>query len=135
APGLGSGVPAGQVLGWPAAWWLQIVYQGALVGLLALAWRGRTHPGHANRALLALFALLLPPIYWLSGYGNHALNEFGFDATGRYVLMLHSVMPVAVGAVAATLARRGGAGRAIAAAAVSSAIALNLLGAARLDPV
>jgi len=135
APRLVSGDPAWRVLSWPATWWLQIVYQGALIWLLVLAWRGRKQPGHAYRALLALFALLLPLIYWLSGYGNHALNEFGFDATGRYVLMLHSVMPVAVGAVAATLARRGGAGRAIAAAVVSSAIALNLLGAARLDPV
>ena len=37
--------------------------------------------------------------------------------------MLHSVMPVFVGTIAATLARRGGTGRAIAAAVVSSAIA------------
>src|SRR5690606_32924935 len=55
--------------------------------------------------------------------------------TGRYALMLHSVMPVAVGAIAAELARRGGVRRTIAAAVSSSVIALNLLGAARLDPV
>jgi len=135
APRLVSGDPTWQVLSWPATWWLQIVYQGALLGLLVFAWRGRRRHGHAGRALLALFALLLPVIYGLSGYGNHALNEFGFDATGRYVLMLHSVMPVGVAAIASALARRGRVARTLAAAIVSSVIALNLLGAARLNPI
>lgn len=135
APRLVSGDPAWQVLSWPATWWLQLVYQGALVGLVVFAWRGRKRRRHAGRALLALFAPLLPAIYWLSGYGNHALNEFGFDATGRYVLMLHSVMPVGVAAIASALARRGRIARTLAAAIVSSVIALNLLGAARLDPI
>ncbi|MEL7672414.1 MAG: glycosyltransferase family 39 protein [Chloroflexota bacterium] len=135
APRLVSGDPAWRVLSWPATWWLQIVYQGALVGLIALAWRGRGTPGQPGRALLALFALLLPAIYVLSGYGNHALNAHGFDATGRYVLMAHSVFPVGVAAIAARLARSARLGRAVAAAILSSVMALNLLGAARLDPV
>jgi len=133
APRLVSGDPAWRVLSWPATWWQQIVYQGALVGLLVFAWRGRKRSGRAGRKLLALFALVLPLIYWLSGYSNHALNEFGFDATGRYVLMLHSVMPVGVAAIASALARNGGVRRMLAAAIVSSVIALNLLGATRLD--
>lgn len=135
APRLISGDPAWRVLSWPATWWLQIVYQGALIGLIALAWRGRRQAGQPGRALLALFVLLLPAIYWLSGYGNHALNPHGFDATGRYVLMAHSVLPVSVAAIAVKLARSGRPGRATAAAILSSVLTLNLLGAARLDPV
>lgn len=135
APRMVSGDPAWRVLSWPATWWLQIIYQGALIGLIVAAWRGRRQPSAPGRWLLALFALLLPVIYWLSGYGNHALNRFGFDATGRYVLMIHSVMPVGVGALSDWLARRRGVWRAAAAAGTASVLALNLLGALRLDPV
>ncbi len=77
APRLVSGDPAWRVLSWPATWWLQIVYQGALVGLIALAWRGRGTPATGARAAGAV-PLLLPAIYVLSGYGNHALNAHGF---------------------------------------------------------
>lgn len=134
APRLVSGDPRWHALSWPATWWLQIVYQGASLALIGFAWRGRAQPGQPGRLLLALFTLLVPLIYWLSGYGNHALNGFGFDATGRYVLVLHSVMPIAVAAAASRLAQVRGLGRAAGAALVSSVIALNLLGAARLDP-
>ncbi len=132
APRLVSGDPRWHVLSWPAIWALQIVYESGLVALVVGAWQQRENPA---RALLALFALLLPPIYVLSGYGNHALNAFGFDATGRYVLMLHSALPIGVALVAVRLARWRAWGRWAGAGLVSGVVALNLLGAARLDPV
>ncbi|MCZ7540632.1 MAG: hypothetical protein M5U29_12135 [Anaerolineae bacterium] len=108
APRLVSGDPRWHVLSWDAVWGLQIVYEGGLIALALWAWRGPwPRARRPARVLLALFALILPPIYVLSGYGNHALNEFGFDATGRYVLMLHSVLPIGAAALSVWLARRG----------------------------
>jgi hypothetical protein len=84
--------------------------------------------------MLALFVLALPAIYALSGYGGHALNEFGFDATGRYLLMIHSVMPVGLAALADALIRWRHRLRLPVAALLASVMCLNLLGAARADP-
>lgn len=136
APRLVSGDPAWHILSWPAIWWLQIVYEGGLIALIIAAWRGpwTTHK-RPIRALLALFAALLPVIYVASGYGNHALNPFGFDATGRYVLMIHNVLPVGVAALVVILARRRAILRLPAAAILTSVIGLNLLGTIRADPV
>ncbi|NLX09063.1 MAG: hypothetical protein GXY36_05365 [Chloroflexi bacterium] len=134
APRLVSGDPTWQLLSWDAVWWLQIVYEGGLVGLIVWGWRGSWPvSGRAARRLLALFAAGVPLIYLASGYGNHALNEFGFDATGRYVLMLHSALPIGAAALAVWLARRRR-GWWIAAAVLISVIGLNLLGAARIRP-
>lgn len=136
APRLVSGDPAWRVLSWPATWYLQIVYQGGLAALWMWPWRGGwPQKTRAARGLLALFALAVPAIYVLSGYGNHALNEFGFDATGRYVLMWHSVLPVGVAALVVALARWWRGLRWAAAGVVTLTVAFNLLGAVRADPV
>lgn len=137
-PRLVSGDPEWHVLSWPAIWYLQIFYQAGLVALWVWAWRGRhlwPDGGHAARKLLALFALGVPVLYVLSGYGNHALNEHGFDATGRYLLMWHSVLPIGAAALVIALARWRPAARWAAAGGVTLAIGLNLLGAVRADPV
>jgi 4-amino-4-deoxy-L-arabinose transferase-like glycosyltransferase len=133
SPRMVSGDPKWHLLSWPAIWWLQIVYEGGLLGLIVWSVRGPWPDARRPaRVLLALFAVCLPVIYVVSGYGNHALNEFGFDATGRYVLMIHSVLPIGAAALCVALKR---AWRFSPAAAVlSSVIALNLLGAARIDP-
>jgi hypothetical protein len=134
APRLVSGDPAWHLLSWPAIWWLQIVYEAGLIGLIAWTWRGPWDDSrHATRVMVGVFAVGLPVIYVASGYGNHALNEFGFDATGRYVLMLHSVLPVGVAALCMALARWRGVLRYPAAAMVTSVIGLNLLGATRIN--
>jgi hypothetical protein len=133
SPRLVSGDPTWHLLSWPAIWWLQIVYEGGLVGLLVWSERGPwCEKRRLARVMLALFAVCLPVIYVISGYGNHALNEFGFDATGRYVLMIHSVLPV--GAAALGVALKRWRLRFPAAAILTSVIALNLLGAARINP-
>jgi hypothetical protein len=135
APRMVSGDPKWRLLSWPAIWWLQIVYEGGLVGLVIWAWRGPWRvAGHPARIMLALFAIALPPIYVASGYGNRALNDFGFDATGRYVLMIHSALPIGVAALCAGLARWRRRLTVPAAAILASVVALNLLGAARGVP-
>jgi hypothetical protein len=121
APRLVSGDPAWNVLNRPTAWALVIVYGAGAGALLALSLR-RRHDG----GLLSWFLVCFLPIYVLSGFGNNALNPFGIDATGRYVLMLHSVLPIGV----ALLARRK-----IGLFIVAGTMALNLLGVAMLDPV
>jgi 4-amino-4-deoxy-L-arabinose transferase-like glycosyltransferase len=133
SPRLVSGDPKWHLLSWPAIWWLQLVYEGGLIGLIVWVWRGPwSDARRPARALLGLFAVGLPVIYVISGYGNHALNEFGFDATGRYVLMIHSALPIGAAALCIALKR---AWRHFPAAAIlTSVIALNLLGAARIDP-
>ncbi|MBN2303765.1 MAG: hypothetical protein JXQ72_04775 [Anaerolineae bacterium] len=132
SPRLVSGDPDWKLLSWPAIWWLQMVYQGGLVALMIAAGRKHRHP---TRVMLALFAVCLPPVYVLSGFGSHALNDFGFDATGRYVLMIHSVLPVGAAALCVTLTRWRRWLRYPAAAILTSVIGLNLLGAMRADPV
>ncbi|HVO68458.1 MAG TPA: hypothetical protein VMT24_00345, partial [Aggregatilineaceae bacterium] len=135
APRMVSGDPKWQLLSWNAIWWLQIVYEGGLIGLVIWAWhspwRERYRP---SRVMLALVAICLPSIYIASGYGNRALNEFGFDATGRYVLMIHSALPIGAAALCARLVRCRRWLRVPAAAILTSVVALNLLGAARSLP-
>jgi hypothetical protein len=136
APRMVSGDPRWRLLSWNAIWWLQIVYEGGLIGLVFWGWRGPWSAAQRPaRLLLALFALGLPPIYLLSGFGSHALNEFGFDATGRYVLMIHSVLPVGVAALCSGLMQWRNWLRFPSAVALASVIGLNLLGAARINPV
>lgn len=132
SPRLVSGDPAWQLLSWPAIWWLQLVYEGGLIALVIRAWRAPRHP---TRLMLALFVVCLPVIYVVSGYGNHALNEFGFDATGRYVLVIHSALPIGAAVLCTGLARWRVWLRLPVAAILASVIGLNLLGAARMNPV
>jgi len=135
APRMVSGDPDWHMLSWPAIWWLQIVYEGGLVGLWCWVWFGPwKSDNRPPRVLLALFAACVPLIYSLSGYGNHALNEFGFDATGRYVLMIHSVMPIGVAALGIGLIRRSAIIKPLATAMIASVLSLNLLGAVRTNP-
>jgi hypothetical protein len=136
SPRMVSGDPRWKLLSWPATWWLQIVYEGGLVGLAIWSWRGPwASDNRPVRVMLALFAALLPAIYALSGYGDHALNEHGFDATGRYVLMIHSVLPIGAAALCIGLAHSRRWRQIPAAAASTSVIVLNILGALRIEPV
>lgn len=133
-PRMVSGDPKWHILSWPAVWWLQIIYEGGLIALVVTALLHQNHANRPARVLLALFVVGLPIIYVISGYGNHALNSFGFDATGRYVLMIHSALPIGAAVLCDGIARWRPWLRIPAAAILSSVIALNLLGAARINP-
>ncbi len=92
----------------PVSWAL-----GGVVGagLLALLLRGRASHGRrlAPSDVPLVFALMLVLIYLGSGFAGPSLNPWGFDATGRYVLPLWGVVPLAVAALAEPLL--GGPGR------------------------
>lgn len=98
-PRLVTGDPAWGMVSSPAQALIVTLYAAGLLALLIGAARRGT--GQTARALLALFVACLPPIYLFSGYGANALNPWGIDATGRYVLMLHSALPIGVAALLA----------------------------------
>lgn len=136
APRLVSADPRWPILSWPAIWWLQAAYQGGALALVMWGWRGGWDPARRPaRVLLALFVVNAPALYLLSGWGNHAINRFGHDATGRYLLMLHSAFPIGVAALAVMVARRRAWLRPVGAGIVAATIGLNLLGALRADPL
>lgn len=76
------------------------------VGLLLLV---RQAVRQRSTALLLTASLLvtIPMIYALSSYSNDARlsSIYGVDATGRYITMLHSALPIAIAAFA-TISRR-----------------------------
>jgi len=118
APRLVSGDPAWHILDQPAVLVVLTIY---IVGLGVLVITRKRRDGW----LLTAFVLCFLPIYIFSGFGNNALIIPGLDATGRYVLMLHSVLPIGV----ALLARyRWGV------VAVVGVLILNLVGVTRIDP-
>lgn len=103
--------------------WLYAVGLGALV--VAMFRRGA---GHLARVLVGLVAVAVPVIYVTSDFARNALNPFGIDATGRYVLMWHSVWPIGLAALAVQLRKRGGV------VLVGLVLTLNLLGALTAHP-
>jgi hypothetical protein len=127
----------GSTSAWTRTMLISVYYAGVLVLITSPHVSRRRGDGanvNASYWLLASFTLLLPLIYLFSGYGDTALNPWGVDATGRYVLMLHTTLPVAVAVLIDCLR---GLGRRfaqfLAAALVTLVISLNLLGAFRLD--
>ncbi len=95
----------------------------ALLAWRALQWR--------TPALLLTASLLLtiPVIYVLSTYSDDAIiaRLYGVDATGRYLTMLHSVLPIGIAAFV-TLKNRW-----LSAGAVTAVITLNIFVAAQIN--
>jgi hypothetical protein len=52
-----------------------------------------------------LLLVLIPALFVLSGFGGPALNEYGFDATGRYAPPIWSALAVVLGAALAAVWR------------------------------
>lgn len=99
----------------------------ALAGVAALVMRAaQGSPRQRARVLIAAVALAVPLIYIPSGFARNALNPYGIDATGRYVLMWHSVLPIGIAVLGLSLARRW---RWMGAGVVAGCIALNVWGA------
>jgi hypothetical protein len=134
APRLVTGIsrwwPAGRHL---EAAMMALYYPGLLVVLLAPFGVWRSRPGSLLRQMLAVFVLAVPLVYLFSSYSRNALIFPTVDATGRYVVMIHTALPLGVAATAAfPKARRG---RVLGAALVGLIVGLNLTQTAALDPV
>jgi hypothetical protein len=135
-PRLASGSPEWGGLGATARVFAGWLYIGGLIGLLALTVSRSRQPGAVPRYLAAGVVLSVPLIYLASGYARNALNPYGVDATGRYVLMWHTVFPVGVAAVAVWLGeRRRWFLRLTGAGFAALVLTLNLIGMARVNPV
>ena len=86
----------------PALPWLSAATVAALAGALLLlcmgALRSSTPPAQRGLRIVPLFVLSMPLLYLLSGFGgaSFAFKESFVDATGRYVVPLFAVAPLAV---------------------------------------
>lgn len=84
------------------AWALGAALAGGLAALVA--WGRRTHgwrPAPSDTPVA--FGLVGGGIFLLSGFGETALNPWGFDAAGRYVVPLWAAVPLGMGALAELL--------------------------------
>ena len=133
-PRLLSGDSTWNTLSKTATHWLQFVYESGWLALAAWLWKDPwQRKGRNLRILLGLFALTFLPIYVGSGFGSHAINPFGFDATGRYALMAHSALPVGAAALIVWIGSRTQHAWISTAVVIISVLSLNLVGAARSD--
>jgi hypothetical protein len=145
----GQTADRGAVLG---AWWANDLPRGAglwhpwgdspvLPGVLmalalsaAVLWavfgRRKLEPRPLDAVLLLLVGI--PTLFALSGFGGPALNEYGFDATGRYAPPIWSGLVVVLGAgLAAVWAVR----RWLAVLLALVPLAVNLAAFVAIDPV
>jgi hypothetical protein len=108
---LNSGLP--RIFGWWQPWGAPLhtvawVPAGLTVaGLLLYFVRGRCARGFrlAPTDAPILLAISVPVVFVLSGFGGPSQNPWGFDATGRYLLPLWGVVPLAVAALAHVASR------------------------------
>jgi hypothetical protein len=142
-PRMVSGDPSWNAIGPRGFILLLSIYYAGQLALLAWPfigpWKGRK--GFSLRMMLAAMLISVPLIYIVSSYGVNALNPWGLDATGRYVLMMHTTLPVGVAALVisiASLQRKplkmmSEVSIAVALSTAASVLILNLLGAIRTD--
>jgi len=78
-----------------------IIYGAGIVTLLYSAIKRK------NKAafLLSTMLMVIPLIYTQSGYGAASFNLYAVDATGRYLLMIHSALPIGVALFLQTVPR------------------------------
>jgi hypothetical protein len=117
--------------------WTRVLLGAHVLGVAALIWLTlRERARGTMRAMLALLVVVVPLIYVSSTQSRNALNPFGIDATGRYIVMLHSALPVGLAALIALprLGRPCLGGLSPALVIVGVVVALNLAGSAQLDP-
>lgn len=102
------------------------------IGLLfVVRYLKRTRPLQVMFALFIISVLLL---YAMSTNSRNALPEFnpwGIDATGRYVLMLHSVLPIGIALLISMIWQRK---QQIAIIVFASILGINSMGALTVNP-
>jgi hypothetical protein len=116
--------PSPMALGW--------IMAGAISA--ALAWAVFARRGVALRPLDSVLLLLLaiPVVLVFSGFGGPALNEYGFDATGRYTPPIWAALAVVMGAALAAVWRLR---RWLAFVLALVPLAVNAAGLFMVDPV
>ena len=134
-PRLGSGSPEWGGLGATARMLAGWLYAGSLIFMTGMALRQRNRSGAVARWLVIGVGLSVPLVYTFSGYARNALNPYGIDATGRYVLMWHTVLPIGVAASAVGLYRLHSWLRWSGATLVTLILTLNLLAMWTVNPV
>ncbi len=111
--------------------WLAVgLYGGGIVYVIVSRRIRRT-----DRVLLLLFLGTTIAVYLLSGFGRNALNPYGIDATGRYVLMLHTLLPLGLAGLIADFYSRRTPYKLTAAILCAAVLALNLWGSFTIDPL
>lgn len=80
---------------WPWLPWLGVLIVTVAVLLLVAhtarcRWRGEP----SSSEIVLLFAVSVPVLYLLSGFSRAAINPYGIDATGRYVMVLFGAVPL-----------------------------------------
>jgi hypothetical protein len=112
--------------------WLGTLMAIALAGALLWAVVGRHRFSFRPLDAVLLFLVCIPTLFVLSGFGGPALNEYGFDATGRYAPPIWSGLVVVLGAALAALwsLRRW-----LAVALALVPLGVNLVAFAAIDPV
>ncbi len=88
-----------------------------------------------DRRLLLLFLGTVIVVYLLSGFGRNALNPYGIDATGRYVLMLHTLIPLGIAGLVADLFSRRTLYKLFGVTLFTLVIAINLWGSFTINPI
>lgn len=117
---------------------LLLGYGMGIVRLFSEAFRQR----RAMQIMLALLVITIPVIYVFSLHSRNALNPWEIDATGRYVVMLHSVLPIGVGSLISLNFRRGtakphnsfGIQKFVTAALIGGILSVNLAGVVQMSP-
>lgn len=137
-PRLVTGDPSWQTSGPRGELVLVVLYYIGALSLLIWArwgpWRDRA--GASLRWMMAIFVIALPIIYLISGFSRNALNPWGIDATGRYVLMLHTALPIGLAALCVAIGRMRVPGAKLIAITIVALVAgLNLLGNLRLNAI
>ena len=88
---------------------------------------------HPLRSMLAIFVISVPVFYVMSTNSRNALPDFnpwGIDATGRYILMLHSILPIGLALI---IHRIWQSKRGIAFAMFVSILGINSIGALSIN--
>lgn len=122
-----------RVLGVESPIWPWLASVGVVIGTMALlllivdCFRQRLRGIPSSAEILVLFVIAVPVLYLASGFGRAALNPWGVDATGRYVVPLFAAVPLAMVPLCNVVPRRA------ATVVVGILLAINLMGIVNAD--